>query len=240
MFYTTEPGQEIDKRFARRLVGITIMQAIREPALLGSAFAGDPATWEPWKAALRALFGLRPLPNQLELFHQCTGRRVAPAAPSQTSYWVIGRGGSKSFVLSLVAVYMACFRDWSARLAPGGKPIVMLLAPTREQAKILLGYIAGILESSPILRKLVSNVTANSAELVNGVTIEVGIPNYRTMRGRAVACAILDEAAFLRSDDSASPDYEVVAALMPSPRPIRRRQHVADRLDPLRSTRRPI
>jgi hypothetical protein len=35
------------------------------------------------------------------------------------------------------------------------------LAPTREQAKISLSYIVGILEQSPILRKLVCNVTAN-------------------------------------------------------------------------------
>lgn len=48
----------MDKRSARKLFGVSFTAAIREPALLGSALVGDLSTWQPWLAALRALFGL--------------------------------------------------------------------------------------------------------------------------------------------------------------------------------------
>ncbi len=38
---------------------------------------------------------------------------------------------------------------------------------------------------------------------------------YRTVRGRTLAGGIVDESAFLRADDSALPDKELVRALRP-------------------------
>jgi hypothetical protein len=119
-------------------------------------------------------------------------------------------------MLCLIATYLACFRDWTSKLAPGGKPVVLLIAPTREQAKIDLSYVTGILDASPVLRRLVTNVTANSVELRTGVTIETGIANFRSIRGRSVCVAIIDEAAFLRSDTIVNPDVEVLNAVLPS------------------------
>jgi hypothetical protein len=49
----------------------------------------------------------------------------------------------------------------------------------------------------------------------NGVVIEIHTKSYRTVRGRSLLCAVLDEVAFFRDDAYASPDTELAAALAP-------------------------
>lgn len=71
------------------------------------------------------------------------------------------------------------------------------------------------LEQSPILRTLVASVTNTGVELRTGVCVEVVSANYRAVRGR-VCCCLIDECAFLRNEESASPDVEVVNAIMPA------------------------
>jgi hypothetical protein len=110
---------------------------------------------------------------------------------------------------------LAAFRDWRPKLSPGERAIVLLVAADREQAKILHRYCQGIL-SPPILQSLVWNVTASEIELHGRVTIEVVTRSYRTIRGRSVCVAILDELAFWRDDDSANPDSEVLNAVRAS------------------------
>jgi hypothetical protein len=48
------------------------------------------------------------------------------------------------------------------------------------------------------------------------VTIEVVTRSYRSVRGRSVCVAVLDELAFWRDDDSANPDSEVLNAVRAS------------------------
>jgi hypothetical protein len=39
--------------------------------------------------------------------------------------------------------------------------------------------------------------------------------NYRSLRGRTIACCVLDECAFLRDEQAAYPDVEVYRAVLP-------------------------
>ena len=172
-------------------------------------------SWKPWRALLAAAFGLPLSEDALALFRQCTGRRVPPGAPAAYLWLVIGRRGGKSFAMALIAVFLAAFRDWRKYLSPGERAIVLLVAADREQAKILHRYCQGILRP-PILQSLVLNVTASEIELKGGVTIEVVTRSYRTVRGRSVCVAVLDELAFWRDDDSANPDAEVLNAIRAS------------------------
>ena len=103
--------------------------------------------------------------------------------------------------MALIAVFLAVRKY----LSPGERAIVLLVAADREQAKILHRYCQGIL-SPPLLESHVLNVTASEIELKGAVTIEVVTRSYRTVRGRSVCVAILDELAFWREDDSANPD----------------------------------
>ena len=91
-----------------------------------------------------------------------------------------------------------------------------MVAADREQSKILIRYIGGIL-STPVLQTLIVGQTADTIELKGNVVIEVAARSYRNVRSRSVACAILDELAFWYSDDtSTNPDSAVLEAVRPS------------------------
>jgi hypothetical protein len=193
---------------------MNILEALDDRNLLGASIR-DAESWKSWRALLAAAFGLPLGPYQAELFRQCTGRRVPPGAPAAYLWLVIGRRGGKSFCMALITVFLAAFRDWRKYLSPGERAIVLLVAADREQAKILHRYCQGIL-SPPILQSLVLNVTAGEIELKGNVVIEVVTRSYRTVRGRSVCVAVLDELAFWRDDDSANPDAEVLNAIRAS------------------------
>ena len=55
----------------------------------------------------------------------------------------------------------------------------------------------------------------SSPDLTNKVCIEVGAANFKSVRGYAIVAALVDEVAFLPTDDSAQPDYELLDALRP-------------------------
>jgi len=66
-----------------------------------------------------------------------------------------------------------------------------------------------------MLRALVVRRTASAVELRGNVVIEVLTCSYRSTRGYAFAAVIADECAFWKSEDSASPDVEVLNAVRP-------------------------
>jgi len=198
-----------------KLHGLSILDALDEPALFGAAIR-DHASWEPWRAFLAAMFGLPLLyPHEKELFRVCTGRAEPPNAPVRNVWLICGRRAGKSFCMALVAAYLAVFRNWTPKLSPGERAVVLLVAADREQAKILHRYIAGIL-SVPLLRSLLDNVSADSIELKGRVVIEVVTRSYRAVRGRSVCAALLDELAFWRDETSSNPDSDVVNAIRPA------------------------
>ncbi len=91
----------------------------------------------------------------------------------------------------------------------------MALACDRHQAGILFNYVRGFFETVPALKAMVVRVTADAIELSNRVVIEIHSASFRAVRGRSILCAVLDECAFFRDENFASPDVELVAALSP-------------------------
>jgi hypothetical protein len=61
-----------------------------------------------------------------------------------------------------------------------------------------------------------TRITADTIELKNRLAIEVFTNDRGSVRGRTVCCAVLDEVAHWRSDNSVNPDTDVVDALLPS------------------------
>lgn len=196
------------------LAGLSIIDAIDDPHLLGAAIR-DPESWRPWRALLAALFGLPLDEYGAELFRACTGRAELPTAAFGFLWLVIGRRGGKSFAMAIIATFLACFKDWHKYLSPGERAVVLLIAADREQSKILRRYIAGLL-STPLLAGLVEGQTADTIDLKGAVTVEVVTRSYRTVRGRSVCVALLDELAFWRDESSANPDTEVLNAIRAS------------------------
>jgi hypothetical protein len=197
-------------------MNIDIVKCLHDPMLLGRSLIGGADTWQAWLSFLRAFFGLSLSDTDAALYRECTARAALPDGPFRKGYLICGRGGGKTYMLSVMCVFLACFKDWSKGLALGGRPVVLLVAPTREQGKIALDYITGILEQSPILRQQIWNVTANSVELTTRVTIEIVSANYRSIRGRAICVCLVDECAFLRQEESTSPDVEILNAITPA------------------------
>jgi hypothetical protein len=162
----------------------TILDAIRDDRLFGKAFK-DEATWRAWEAFLAGLFGIPMSEEQAEVYRACTGRSVAPEQPFREAWLVCGRRSGKSFTMALIAVFLACFRDYRPFLAAGEKASVMIVAADRRQARQVMRFVRGLL-SAPVLAKRVVNDTADSIELAGEAVIEV-ITASNAVRGYTVA-----------------------------------------------------
>jgi hypothetical protein len=193
----------------------SILQAIDSPELWRSWFR-DPATWEPWRAFLKALFGLPLSDIDRDLFHACTGRAEAPGHGFREAWLICGRRAGKSFVLALVACFLAVFRDWRPHLSPGEVGYIKILAVDRRQARVIHRYCRALLTEVPAIAELVVEDSVDQLVLSNGVTIEIQTASFRSVRGFTVIAALCDEIAFWRSDESANPDSEIIAALRPA------------------------
>ena len=129
-------------------------------------------------------------------------------------YIAAGRGSGKSRIIAFLAVCYAC-REY--RRAPGERIFVGVFAPDRKQAATTFSYILGLLQTVPQLAAMIERETADRIDLENGVSIEVLTASKAAPRSRSYALAIIEEAAFLESDeDSANPDVELLRALRPA------------------------
>ncbi|WP_247442783.1 hypothetical protein [Bradyrhizobium sp. CW7] len=193
----------------------SILDATEDPVLFTRWFK-DRATWQAWFAFMSALFALPMTPEQLAIYEKCTGRTAPPATTAKEAWLVCGRRAGKSFVLAFIAVFLACFKDWQQFLAPGERGTVVVIATDRRQARTIIRYIRALLLQVPLLAQLVERERDEGFDLSCGITIEVGTASFRAVRGYSIVAALLDEIAFLPTDEfAAEPDFEILAALRP-------------------------
>ncbi len=194
---------------------MNIIQAIADEELFRPLFKSLD-TWRAWLTVLRAVFGL-PMPEEdLSLFNHLTGREAPPDHQVQECWLVVGRRGGKSFIVSLMAVYLACFRDYRPFLGPGERGVLMIIATDRKQARVIMRYLTALLQSVPMLAAMIERQDSESIDLNNQVSIEITTASYRTIRGYTVVAALCDEIAFWRSEDSANPAEEILGAVRPA------------------------
>jgi hypothetical protein len=195
---------------------VTILDAIDDPALFGPSFKRREH-WRAWRAFLAALFGLPMSPEERELFTRHTARESLPSAQAREAWLVVGRRGGKSFIVALIACYLAAFRDYRPFLARGERGVVMVLAADRKQARVIFRYVLALSQGVPMLAKLIVAERAESIELANSIDIEIHTASFRAVRGYTVVAALCDEIAFWPADESsANPDTEIVNALRPA------------------------
>jgi hypothetical protein len=191
---------------------LSIAEAMDDPALFGPWFAGQ--SWDAWRAILRAAFALPMSDSECELF-----RSVADRDPPQRrvrELWVIGgRRAGKDSIASVIAAWFCALAAYGALLRPGEAAHVMCLAVDRSQAKIVLRYVKAYFEQIEMLRGLVTREHVDGLDLSTGAELSVLTANFRSVRGRTISCAILDECAYWRDENSASPDVETYSALLP-------------------------
>jgi hypothetical protein len=194
---------------------INIIDAVQDRHIFADSFR-DQSTWAAWFSFLACLFGLPLDQAQLDILRQCTGRNEPNPNGYREAWLICGRRSGKSFILALNAVFLACFREWRQHLAPGELGTVMIIAADRKQARTILRYCKGLLQSSPMLRTLIQSETQESITLNNSITIEVHSCSFRSVRGYTIVAALLDEMAFWPTDDfAAEPDVEVLHAVRP-------------------------
>jgi len=193
----------------------TIDQSLRDPLLLGAAL-GKPDTWSTWEAVLKSAFAIPLTKAERQTFKAIAGDRKPPSAPVKELVAIAGRQSGKSRIAALISAYLAAFVDHRKQLAPGEVGYILTLSPTLDQSQIIYRYALAFLESSAILKQKIIDANATEIKLEGGVTISTHPASYRTVRGRTLLAVIFDEAAFWRSDESASPDVEVLRAVQPS------------------------
>src|SRR4051794_32142465 len=194
----------------------TILDALDHSKLFKPHFKGGAASWAAWRAFLAALFGLHLDEAQLALYRHHTGRETPPRAQFTEAALICGRRAGKSRILALIAVFLAAFRDYAEYLAPGERATIPIIAADRKQARTIFRYVLGLLDHVPTLAAMKGDATSESVEVGEHVTIEIHTASYRGVRGYTLAAVLIDEVAFLRSEEaSANPDEEILAAVRP-------------------------
>jgi hypothetical protein len=178
-------------------------------ALLARVAPGP--SWAAWRALLKGLFALPMSESEAATFQQGTAREILPTSPARECWVVAGRRSGKSRIAGLLVTFLGAVRRW--RVAPGERPMVLLLAPSRRQAGVVLSYTESMLAELP--GTTVTRRTLDELELSTGVVIRIESASFRTPRGFSIVGVVADEIAFWRDESGAAPDVEILRAVRP-------------------------
>ena len=195
-------------------VAIPPHKMMRSKLLLGTSFAGD--SWDTWEAVIKAAYALPLSDDERATFNTIAGGRSPPTKQVKELVCVVGRRGGKDSVAALLATHAAVSFNPRGKLRPGEYVYVCCVACDRDQAGLVFRYIKGNFEAVPAFAKMIVDSDSDTITLTNRVIIQVTTNSFRSVRGRSILCAIFDEVALFRSDESANPDVELAAAVRPS------------------------
>jgi hypothetical protein len=174
-------------------------------------------SWNAWRTAAKAAYAVPMTAEEISFFKTISGGREPPRRRVREWWCCIGRGGGKDSIMSGDAAISAATFDPSI-LRPGERALVLCVATDKDTARIIRRYIGAFFELIPAFKRMVTRETEDGLELSNRVDVTVMAGNFRSVRGRPLLRAILDECAFYRSDDSSTPDTELYRALLPGMR----------------------
>jgi hypothetical protein len=192
---------------------LAIDKVLTDSRLLGSMLA-PIETWATWTIALKAAFALPLTDDELQTFKIIAGNRGLPSKRVRELWVIAGRRGGKSRIAAALACYFALFVKH--KLAPGERGMVLVLAATVEQARVVFGYVGAFLQGAAALEREIDAITADEIKLKNGIVIGVHPNSFRSIRGRTLCACIFDEVSFWRDDSTATPDSEVYTAVLPA------------------------
>lgn len=178
-----------------------------------AAWLGDHE-WQPWLAFLAALRGEPMTRQERAIYRDCTGRKELPTQPFNEAWVIAGRRARKSAIAAVLGCYFAIYHRWPR--AEGETVRVLVVAVSKDQAKIVRSYCEAILESRPGLRRLIAASDGESITLTNGVMIQCVANSFRSIRGPTVCACIFEEVAYWFNEQSQNPDREVLRAVRPS------------------------
>lgn len=191
---------------------MNLHDAMIDPALFGRTFGGP--TFAAWRTVAKVLDALPLDADEFALYQSITGRIQLPTEPVREAYFVKPRRSGGTLFLAAQGLH-AAIQDYRALLGPGEVATVACVASDRRQARQLMNYCKGLIADSPIIVAEVEGETKESITFKHRVNLEVHVGSFRSTRGYSFAAVLLDELAFYRSDQSASPDVELVRAIRP-------------------------
>jgi len=194
---------------------MTLVESMLDPKLFGSFFS-PPTSWLSWMAFLDALQGQTLTDDQFERFRKFTGRKLQPTTPFQEAFVISGRRSGKSRISALVAAYLCLVSDLPKALSQGEIGWVVVTATKKEQAQVVLEYVKGLASK---FRKEVTKLTTDEIHFANHTAVKVTAGTWRGIRGVTLLGAVVDELAFIKSDEdkfSAYPSEELLRALRPA------------------------
>lgn len=173
------------------------------------------ASWDPWRAVLKATAALPMTDEEISFFRSVAGRREPPSRRPREAWYMIGRRGGKDSATSLIAAHAAATFNPKGILRPGERAVVACIAPDKETGKIIHGMIKAFFDLVPQLKGMIRRETEDLFELSNSVDVVILTSNFRSVRGRPILCCVFDEVALMRGDDSAASDVELYSAVTP-------------------------
>jgi hypothetical protein len=194
---------------------IPITDALSDPKLFGPWFSGP--SWNMWRVVLKAAFAIPMTPSERDLF-KSMAERDPPKKRVRELWCIVGRRGGKDSVASAIAAYFAGFIDWRklGLLRPGEAATCLCLATDKLRAQIVERYTRAFFQKIELLKPLIVRDAADGLVLTTGAELQILASNFRGVRGRSIALAILDECAFWMDERTSNPDVEVYQALAPS------------------------
>lgn len=197
---------------------MNIIEFMEHPDIMGTQYTGK--SWEAMKSVLSGAFCVPMSAGRLKLFKRLAGHREPPTEQVSELHIIASRRSGKTDAISAVAIYLATvgvsLTNQLDKLSAGENAYISIIAPDRDQANLLIAYIKGKLLDSPVLAPMIDRVTTDSIELNNKVIIKVNTATFRAVRGKSNLAIIIDEACFLRSENSANVDEEIYRAATPS------------------------
>lgn len=203
---------------------MNIIESINDSNLFKPFLAdrtGSIDSWSNWTTALRCLYGLKNRSrNSIKLIKECSGRdfRSLPADGFNTALFLTGRRSGKSRMAAVIGAYESCLSGRESLLAAGEMGLVVVIAPSKKQARIVKTYLRSIFDQTPMLQSQIVRETQEGFDLQNGISIEILVGDWRTVRGYSLLAAIIDEICFmgLDAESKVRSDSELVRAVRPS------------------------
>lgn len=239
--WTEEPreAEEVGAAMATTADRIPFAEAIAERSLLRTRF--DQLSL-PQQVALKLIYGVPLSPYVIDpktgfseldywsIFHGAVEldelgfpKRILPGAPTYapTEYreaWLIfgRRTGKTDAIASTVVAYEAVLGGHERFLRPRQQGLCFQIAQDLRMARNSLHFVRAVLETSPLMEKEITQITADRIDLRNRFTIACVPATLKSVRGYASPMGVMDEVGvWYQEASSANPDYEIYSALSP-------------------------
>lgn len=177
----------------------------------------------PWRVTFAFLFGIVAAFTAAlaEVARTIFGVELQPREGGYVEALIVaGRRSGKSAVAACMAVYVAVVEgaEHMRFLAAGQRGYFVIISRTVKQSGEVFRYARAICERNPEISELVEEILESQwgAEIrfKSGVVIAIMTASKASVRGFTIIGAILDEFAWLNTDeDSANADEEIAAAV---------------------------